>query len=228
MYQLTSQHVFPSALSANKEGVVAVGGDLSPERILIAYKNGIFPWFENNDFLAWWSPDPRMVLFPEKLRISKSTKKILKDNPFKITFNRSFNEVVNACAKVKRFGQDATWITSGLKKSFNTLHNQGHAFSVEVWKDYELVGGLYGVGLGKIFYGESMFSRKSNASKFGFISLTRRLVELGYELIDCQQETKYLGSLGGRSIPRADFLKILQKNQKEVTQKGNWSAYLKL
>tara|TARA_B110000285_G_C15106039_1_gene608008 strand:- start:816 stop:1448 length:633 start_codon:yes stop_codon:yes gene_type:complete len=209
MYQLTSQHVFPSALSANKEGVVAVGGDLSPERILIAYKKGIFPWFENDDFLAWWSPDPRMVLFPEKLRISKSTKKILKDNPFKITFNRSFNEVVNACAKVKRFGQDATWITSGLKKSFNTLHNQGHAFSVEVWKDYELVGGLYGIDLGDVFCGESMFTKANNASKIGFIFLVKELVKNGYKLIDCQVPSAHLKNLGAEEISRSDFLKYL-------------------
>ena len=209
MYQLTSQHVFPSALSANKEGVVAVGGDLSPERILIAYKNGIFPWFENDDFLAWWSPDPRMVLIPEKLIISKSTKKILKDNPFKITFNRSFNEVVNACAKVKRFGQDATWITSGLKKSFNTLHKQGHAFSVEVWKDYELVGGLYGIDLGDVFCGESMFTKANNASKIGFIFLVKELVKNGYKLIDCQVPSAHLKNLGAEEISRSDFLEYL-------------------
>jgi len=180
MHQLTSQHIFPSALSANEEGIVAVGGDLSPERVLLAYKNGIFPWFEDDDCLAWWSPDPRMVLFPEKLRISKSTKKILKDNPFEITFNRSFNEVVNACAKVKRYGQNGTWITNGLMKSFNTLHEQGHAFSVEVWKDYELVGGLYGVDLGDVFCGESMFTKANNASKIGFIFLVKELIKNGY------------------------------------------------
>ena len=209
MYQLTSQHVFPSVSSANKEGVVAVGGDLSPERILLAYKNGIFPWFENDDLLTWWSPDPRMVLIPEKLIISKSTKKILKDNPFKITFNRSFNEVVNACAKVKRFGQDATWITSGLKKSFNTLHKQGHAFSVEVWKDYELVGGLYGIDLGDVFCGESMFTKANNASKIGFIFLVKELVKNGYKLIDCQVPSAHLKSLGAEEISRSDFLKYL-------------------
>ena len=209
MYQLTSQHVFPSVSSANKEGVVAVGGDLSPERILLAYKNGIFPWFENDDLLTWWSPDPRMVLFPEKLKISKSTKKILKDNPFEITFNRSFNEVVNACAKVKRFGQHGTWITSGLMKAFNALHEQGHAFSVEVWKDYELVGGIYGIDLGDVFCGESMFTKANNASKIGFIFLVKELIKNGYKLIDCQVPSAHLKSLGAEEISRSDFLKYL-------------------
>lgn len=209
MHQLTSQHIFPSALSANEEGIVAVGGDLSPERVLLAYKNGIFPWFEDDDCLAWWSPDPRMVLFPEKLRISKSTKKILKDNPFKITFNRSFNEVVNACAKVKRYGQNGTWITNGLMKSFNTLHEQGHAFSVEVWKDYELVGGLYGVDLGDVFCGESMFTKANNASKIGFIFLVKELIKNGYKLIDCQVPSAHLKNLGAEEISRSEFLKYL-------------------
>jgi len=209
MHQLTSQHIFPSALSANEEGIVAVGGDLSPERVLLAYKNGIFPWFENDDCLAWWSPDPRMVLFPEKLRISKSTKKILKDNPFKITFNRSFNEVVNACAKVKRYGQNGTWITNGLMKSFNTLHEQGHAFSVEVWKDYELVGGLYGVDLGDVFCGESMFTKANNASKIGFIFLVKELIKNGYKLIDCQVPSAHLKNLGAEEVSRSKFLEYL-------------------
>ena len=209
MHQLTSQHIFPSALSANEEGIVAVGGDLSPERVLLAYKNGIFPWFEDDDCLAWWSPDPRMVLFPEKLRISKSTKKILKDNPFKITFNRSFNEVVNACAKVKRYGQNGTWITNGLMKSFNTLHEQGHAFSVEVWKDYELVGGLYGVDLGDVFCGESMFTKANNASKIGFIFLVKELIKNGYKLIDCQVPSAHLKNLGAEEVSRSKFLEYL-------------------
>ena len=209
MHQLTSQHIFPSALSANEEGIVAVGGDLSPERVLLAYKNGIFPWFENDDCLAWWSPDPRMVLFPEKLRISKSIKKILKDNPFKITFNRSFNEVVNACAKVKRYGQNGTWITNGLMKSFNTLHEQGHAFSVEVWKDYELVGGLYGVDLGDVFCGESMFTKANNASKIGFIFLVKELIKNGYKLIDCQVPSAHLKNLGAEEVSRSKFLEYL-------------------
>ena len=209
MYQLSSEHIFPSALTANSDGVVAIGGDLDPKRILKAYKQGIFPWFENDDYLVWWSPDPRMVLFPKKLKISKSTKKILKDDYFKITFNQSFDEVVDCCAKVKRFGQNGTWITDGLKKAYNLLHKEGHAFSVEVWKDFELVGGLYGIDLGDIFCGESMFSKENNASKIGFIHLIKELSKNGYKLIDCQVPSAHLKSLGAEEISREQFLNYL-------------------
>jgi len=209
MHQLSSEHIFPSALSANNDGVVAIGGDLDPKRILKAYKQGIFPWFESDDYLVWWSPDPRMVLFPEKLRISKSTKKILKDANFKVTFNQSFDEVVDCCAKVKRFGQNGTWITEGLKKAYNLLHKEGHAFSVEVWKDFELVGGLYGIDLGDIFCGESMFSKENNASKIGFIHLIKELSKNGYKLIDCQVPSAHMKSLGAEEISRQQFLNFL-------------------
>ena len=209
MYQLSSEHIFPSASTANSDGVVAIGGDLDPKRILKAYKQGIFPWFENDDYLVWWSPDPRMVLFPKKLKISKSTKKILKDDYFKVTFNQSFDEVVDCCAKVKRFGQNGTWITEGLKKAYNLLHKEGHAFSVEVWKDFELVGGLYGIDLGDIFCGESMFSKENNASKIGFIHLIKELSKNGYKLIDCQVPSAHLKSLGAEEISREQFLNYL-------------------
>ncbi|MDA9213177.1 leucyl/phenylalanyl-tRNA--protein transferase [Flavobacteriaceae bacterium] len=209
MHQLSSEHIFPSALSANNDGVVAIGGDLDPKRILKAYKQGIFPWFESDDYLVWWSPDPRMVLFPEKLRISKSTKKVLKDANFKVTFNQSFDEVVDCCAKVKRFGQNGTWITEGLKKAYNLLHKEGHAFSVEVWKDFELVGGLYGIDLGDIFCGESMFSKENNASKIGFIHLIKELSKNGYKLIDCQVPSAHMKSLGAEEISRQQFLNFL-------------------
>ena len=209
MHQLSSEHIFPSALTANNDGVVATGGDLHPKRILQAYKQGIFPWFESDDYLVWWSPDPRMVLFPENLKISKSTKKILKDDCFKVTFNQSFDEVVDCCAKVKRFGQNGTWITDGLKKAYNLLHKDGHAFSVEVWKDFELVGGLYGIDLGDVFCGESMFSKENNASKIGFIHLIKELSKNGYKLIDCQVPSAHLKSLGAEEISREQFLNYL-------------------
>ena len=209
MHQLSSEHIFPSALSANNDGIVAIGGDLDPKRILNAYKQGIFPWFESDDYLVWWSPDPRMVLFPEKLRISKSTKKVLKDANFKVTFNQSFDEVVDCCAKVKRFGQNGTWITEGLKKAYNLLHKEGHAFSVEVWKDFELVGGLYRIDLGDIFCGESMFSKENNASKIGFIHLIKELSKNGYKLIDCQVPSAHMKSLGAEEISRQQFLNFL-------------------
>ncbi|MDB3901583.1 leucyl/phenylalanyl-tRNA--protein transferase [Flavobacteriaceae bacterium] len=209
MHQLNSEHIFPSALSANNDGIVAIGGDLDPKRILQAYKQGIFPWFESDDYLVWWSPDPRMVLFPANLKISKSTKKILKDGSFNVTFNQSFDQVVECCASVKRFGQNGTWITDGLKKAYNLLHNEGHAFSVEVWKDFELVGGLYGIDLGDVFCGESMFSKENNASKIGFIHLIKELTKNGYKLIDCQVPSAHLKSLGAEEISREQFLNFL-------------------
>ena len=209
MHQLSSEHIFPSALSAINDGIVAIGGDLDPKRILQAYKQGIFPWFESDDYLVWWSPDPRMVLFPAKLKISKSTKKILKDGSFNVTFTQSFDQVVECCASVKRFGQNGTWITEGLKKAYNLLHKEGHAFSVEVWKDFELVGGLYGIDLGDVFCGESMFSKENNASKIGFIHLIKELTKNGYKLIDCQVPSAHLKSLGAEEISREQFLNFL-------------------
>ncbi len=157
----------------------------------------------------WWSPDPRMVLFPKKIKISKSTKKIINQDYFKITYNQSFNEVVECCSKVKRFGQNGTWITDGLKKAYNQLHEMGYAYSVEVWKDYELVGGLYGIDLGDIFCGESMFTKANNASKVGFIHLVKELTKNNYKLIDCQVPSAHLKSLGAEEISRKEFLSFL-------------------
>lgn len=209
MHLLGSKHTFPSAETASREGIVAIGGDLDPHRILNAYKKGIFPWFENDNNLVWWSPDPRMVLFPKKIKISKSTKKIINQDYFKVTYNQSFNEVVECCSKVKRFGQNGTWITEGLKKAYNQLHEMGYAYSVEVWKDYELVGGLYGIDLGDIFCGESMFTKANNASKVGFIHLVKELTKNNYKLIDCQVPSAHLKSLGAEEISRKEFLSFL-------------------
>jgi leucyl/phenylalanyl-tRNA--protein transferase len=209
MHLLGSEHTFPSAETASLEGIVAIGGDLDPNRILNAYKKGIFPWFENDNNLVWWSPDPRMVLFPKKIKISKSTKKIINQDYFKVTYNQSFNEVVECCSKVKRFGQNGTWITEGLKKAYNQLHEMGYAYSVEVWKDYELVGGLYGIDLGDIFCGESMFTKANNASKVGFIHLVKELTKNNYKLIDCQVPSAHLKSLGAEEISRKEFLSFL-------------------
>ena len=209
MHLLGSEHTFPLAETASLEGIVAIGGDLDPNRILNAYKKGIFPWFENDNNLVWWSPDPRMVLFPKKIKISKSTKKIINQDYFKVTYNQSFNEVVECCSKVKRFGQNGTWITEGLKKAYNQLHEMGYAYSVEVWKDFELVGGLYGIDLGDIFCGESMFTKANNASKVGFIHLVKELTKNNYKLIDCQVPSAHLKSLGAEEISRREFLSFL-------------------
>ena len=209
MYRLTDALLFPSPEQASAEGIVAVGGDLQPERVLLAYRKGIFPWFESDDFLLWWSPDPRMVLFPNQLKISKSMRTVLRKKQFEVTFNKAFDRVVEACAKVKRFGQNGTWITPGLMEVYSTLHTQGHAHSVEVWEEGSLVGGLYGIDLGTVFCGESMFSKSSNASKVALIFLVKELKKNKYELIDCQVPTQHLASMGAEPISRTKFLTFL-------------------
>ncbi len=209
MYRLTDALLFPSPEQASAEGIVAVGGDLQPERVMLAYRKGIFPWFESDDFLLWWSPDPRMVLFPDQLKISKSMRTVLRKKQFEVTFNKAFDQVVEACAKVKRFGQNGTWITPGLMEVYSTLHIQGHAHSVEVWEEGSLVGGLYGIDLGTIFCGESMFSKSSNASKVALIFLVKELKKNKYELIDCQVPTQHLASMGAEPISRTKFLSFL-------------------
>lgn len=211
MFYLSNKLEFPPPQSASPDGIVAVGGDLKPDRLILAYQNGIFPWFEEEDIILWWSPDPRMVLFPEKLKVSSSMRKLLKNNYFEITYNQCFEEVISNCAEIKRPGQSGTWITSGMIEGYIELHKRGFATSVEVWKDKKLVGGLYGidVGLG-VFCGESMFSLVSNASKAAFIHLVKKLGKERYKLIDCQVYTQHLESLGAEEIPRSDFLKILK------------------
>mgnify|MGYP003324419289 FL=1 len=209
MVRLGDDHIFPSPRSANEHGVVAYGGDLNPNRITQAYKQGIFPWFESDDNLFWWSPNPRMILYPEKIKISKSLKSVIKKNTFKVTFNRDFEEVIESCSNIKRLGQKGTWITSGLKESFLQLHEKGLAMSVEVWKDSKIVGGLYGLDLGNVFCGESMFSKSSNASKVALVYLSSELRKNNYKFIDCQIPTEHLKSMGGEEVSRDDFLKLL-------------------
>ena len=214
MFFLTDKLEFPPAQSASSEGIVAAGGDLSPERILLAYQKGIFPWFEDDALILWWSPDPRMVLFPSRLKISSSMRRILKKNIFRITCNQCFDEVIEQCAQIPRKGQSGTWITGEMMKSYKELHRRGYAISVEVWRDEELVGGLYGIDLGSVFCGESMFSKVNNASKAGFIWLVQKLEREQYRLIDCQVYTPHLASLGAENIPRDTFLDILQGKNK--------------
>lgn len=206
---LTGVLQFPHPEEASPEGIVAVGGDLSPERLLLAYSMGIFPWFDDDQPILWWSPDPRMVLFPDKLKVSKSMKRVLRDEVFTVTINKAFDRVIRNCASVKRDGQAGTWITEDMITAYNKLHAMGKAISVEVWLDDELVGGLYGLDLKPIFCGESMFSYVSNASKAGFITLVQLLKEKGYTLIDCQVYTEHLASLGAEEIPRSEFLKLI-------------------
>ena len=208
---LTNELYFPSVEDANAEGLLAVGGDLSPERLLLAYNSGIFPWFNEGSLILWWSPDLRMVLFPERIKVSKSMRKVLKSNQFSVTKNSCFEAVVDQCALAKREGQEGTWITNEMKEAYLKLHEMGHAKSYEVWQDDKMVGGLYGIDLGHIFCGESMFSLVSNASKFAFIQLAEELHKKNYSLIDCQLYTKHLESLGAEEIPRSRFIEILKK-----------------
>lgn len=210
MYFLTRELFFPSVNLASPEGIVAIGGDLSPERLLLAYRSGIFPWFEDDEPILWWSPPERMVLFFEDLKISKSMRNILNRNTFKITFNTAFREVITNCRTIKRDGQPGTWITNEMVEAYCRLHDLGYAKSVEVWQEDKLVGGLYGVDMGTIFCGESMFSKVSNASKIAFIALAKHLEKENYKLLDCQVHNDHLESLGAVEILREDFLAILK------------------
>jgi leucyl/phenylalanyl-tRNA--protein transferase len=209
MKWLSSAIEFPPLNQANADGLLALGGDLSPERVFYAYQNGIFPWYESDQPLLWWAPDPRFVLYPDRLRISKSTKQLLKSHQFEITVNRDFKAVIEACANVKRNAQSGTWITNDMIETYCELHQRGIAKSVEVWQNKSLVGGLYGIELGDtIFCGESMFSHVSNASKIGFITFIRNS---NYTLIDCQLHTDYLESLGAEHISRSQFMQYIKR-----------------
>ena len=223
VYRLPDQPVFPPVEHAVKGGLLAVGGDLSPERLLAAYREGIFPWYSEGEPLLWWSPDPRFVLFPEELRISRSMRQFLKKDFLRITFDHAFRKVIAACRK-PRPTQDDTWITKEMEEAYTTLHDLGYAHSVEVWQEETLVGGLYGVSLGHAFFGESMFSIRANASKAALITLVSRLRELHFDLIDCQVETPHLGSLGARLIPRREFSVLLKESLRHETLRGNWGT----
>ena len=211
MHYLTKDLVFPPVTLANRDGILAIGGDLSVERLLLAYQSGIFPWFEQGDPIMWWSPNPRMVLFLDELIVSKSMRSILNRNVFTVTFNQNFRDVISNCQNVKRNGQTGTWITNDMIEAYCKLNELGIAKSVEVWQNEQLVGGLYGIDLGTIFCGESMFSLVSNASKVAFIALVEQLKEKNYKLLDCQVYNPHLESLGCREIKRNEFMRILKK-----------------
>lgn len=207
MQFLSQKMEFPNVTEATLDGLLAVGGDLSTERLLLAYSSGIFPWFNNEEPLMWWSPDPRFVLFPSDVKVSKSMKQVLKKKQFKVTENQSFRSVVENCAGAKREGQNGTWITDDMIEAYIKLNKLGYAKSIEVWQNDDLVGGLYGIDLkNEVFCGESMFAKVSNASKVGFITYVQNSK---YKLIDCQLHTRHLESLGAKHISRAEFLKFL-------------------
>lgn len=199
---------FPSVEKA-VEGIVAFGGNLTCKRLLEAYRKGIFPWYSDEDPILWWSPDPRFVLFPKELHVSKNMRKLLKKKPYKVTYNQHFKEIITQCASISRKGQDSTWIHPEIIEAYIELHHQGFAYSVEVWENEELVGGLYGIKLNGIFCGESMFSKRNNASQYGFIVFLQEHPEI--ELVDCQIHSEYLEKMGAKEISRATFLDILSK-----------------
>jgi leucyl/phenylalanyl-tRNA---protein transferase len=198
----------PTLALQDPDGLLAVGGDLSPERILAAYHSGIFPWFNPGDPILWWSPNPRTVVFPEHLHISKSLRKTLRKGLYQVTFDHCFGDVMRACAEPRDYA-DGTWISEEIIAGYSALHERGVAHSVEVWRDNELVGGLYGIALGRVFFGESMFSRADNASKVGFAHLVRQLCTWNFQLIDCQVANEHLFSLGAVEIQREEFQRLL-------------------
>ena len=210
MFILTEEVTFPPIEMADESGFLAIGGDLSAERLLLAYSSGIFPWFSEEDPICWWSPDPRFVLFPAELKISKSMNQLIKKKQFEFSINKAFADVISNCKNVYREGQAGTWISEEMKAAYINLHTLGYAHSAETWFNGKLVGGLYGIRLGQIFFGESMFSLQSNASKFAFINYIQQLQKENVQLIDCQLHTPHLESLGARMIERAAFKEFLE------------------
>ena len=216
---------FPPLRAALKHpnGLLAAGGDLSPERLLDGYRHGIFPWFSEGDPILWWSPDPRMVLVPKELKISRSLAKTLRNRRYAVRFDSAFEDVMRGCA-APREGESGTWITAQMLEAYGRLHRLGYAHSVETWIDGGLAGGLYGVALGRVFFGESMFSRLRDASKIALAALVAHLDSTGFALIDCQMRTSHLESLGAREIPRARFARVLEELLHYPRAPGNWSG----
>ena len=213
---------FPHPLLADDYGFLAQCDDLSPERLLLAYHFGIFPWYMENQPLWWFYTHPRCVLFPEKVKVSKSMRPYFNQSKYHVTYDTCFEEVINACQSIKRKDQESTWLIPELKRSMINLHQMGYAHSVEVWEEGELVGGLYGLALGKIFFGDSMFAKKSNASKFGLISLCQLLISKGFAMIDCQQETDHIMSMGAEIISKELFYDHIRSNLLEITENKPW------
>lgn len=226
IYQLTDDLLFPSAEEAEEEGLLAIGGDLTVERLLLAYANGIFPWYTDSDPILWWSPDPRLILLPENLKISNSLRRTIKKTKFEVRIDTCFEEVLHHCSQTSRKGQKGTWITDEMKEAYVRLFKAGFAHSAESFFEGKLVGGLYGVSLRKAFFGESMFTHMSDASKVAFAYLTRQLQQWGYHFIDCQVTTGHLMSLGAHEIPRKEFLAYLKKAMQEPPHKGPWTIQL--
>lgn len=223
VFELNTELIFPHPSLAEANGLLAYGGDLSVDRLLLAYSNGIFPWFSPGEPIMWWALDPRMVLFPDNLKVSKSLKQAIHSKGFNITFDRNFETVIRNCANAYRPDQGETWITSEMQQAYMGLHSEGFAHSVEVWLQDEIVGGLYGVSLGKVFFGESMFFLHRDASKVALFYLVEKLKKWNFDLIDAQQDTAHMRSMGAELISFEDFLGILKKSLKHPTIQGKWS-----
>lgn len=222
VFQLPDELVFPRPELAEPSGLLAVGGDLSPDRLLMAYSLGIFPWYAAGEPLLWWSPDPRLVLFPDQLHVPHSLAKGLRKGRYRVTFDTAFADVIHACGNRPRPGQLGTWITPEMQDAYIRLHHLGFAHSVEAWEEETLAGGLYGVSLGGCFYGESMFADRPDASKTAFVTLVHRLQEWDFDLIDCQMTTDHLVRFGATEIPRADFQARLRLSLERATRQGPW------
>lgn len=212
MFILNTEIQFPPVELANDEGILAIGGNLSMERLLLAYRSGIFPWYGEDEPILWWCPDPRFVLFPGRLKVSKSMQTVLNNGKFRFTINRAFAQVIQNCKTASRKDQECTWISPDIQDAYTQLHQLGHAHSAEAWLNGELVGGLYGIRIGNVFFGESMFSKISNASKFAFIKYVQQLQKENVALIDCQVYTRHLESLGATMIERKKFMQLLEEN----------------
>lgn len=217
---------FPDPLRSDRNGLLAVGGKLDPVWLIEAYSAGVFPWFNESDPIMWWSPNPRSVVYPGEVKISKSMKQLLNNGSFELRVDSSFESVIQQCRAIKRKDQDDTWITEEVKKAFIEMHRLGLAHSFETWHNEEMIGGLYGISLGRIFFGESMFSTVPNASKFAFISLSEILKKNSFDLIDCQIPNPHLASMGCFDMRKKEYLKILWKNDPEKTIIGNWNELL--
>lgn len=223
IYSLGNEPQFPHPNLADDEGLLAVGGQLGIEWLILAYENGIFPWYNNENPILWWSPNPRIVIYPDRFKVSKSFKRLIKKSPFCVKFDTQFEEVISNCKSIPRNGEEGTWITDEMKEAYIDLHYHGIAHSVEVFEQKKLVGGLYGVSLGKVFFGESMFFKKRDASKVALYYLCKELSKWNFHFIDAQVETDHLISLGAQTIPRTEFLKKLEKALKFPTCKGKWT-----
>jgi leucyl/phenylalanyl-tRNA--protein transferase len=222
VFRLSSQIEFPPAYLARHDGLLAVGGDLSPQRLTLAYSMGIFPWYNWDEPILWWSPDPRLVLFPSEIRVPRSLAKLMRKTPFRITVDEAFDQVIRACATVRLDQDEGTWINEKMMAAYGRLHDEGLAHSVEAWVGDRLVGGLYGVSLGRSFFGESMFTLEDNASKVAFVTLNRCLLKREFIMIDCQVKTDHLMRFGARNIDREDFLACLDRALAFPTLKGRW------